>query len=202
MARKKGRRFTVEQKLVIVEEARQPNTTVAEVCRRHGIDGTTFYCLPLGEAGEGGDAGGTLRPVAPQRSGGGTGDRAARTRAGAQASGDRRSGRGEPRAKRGVLKLGEATRFSAAEKAEVLRLVVVTRERTGANPKILTDNGSQFTAKDFKQMVRLFELEHIRIQTYHPESNGVIERFHRSTREELAETNLTNLGRARKLIGR
>lgn len=43
MARKKGRRFTVEEKLKILEEARQPNTTVAEVCRRHGIDGTTFY---------------------------------------------------------------------------------------------------------------------------------------------------------------
>lgn len=43
MARKKGRRFTVEQKLRILEEARQPGTTVAEVCRRHGIDGTTFY---------------------------------------------------------------------------------------------------------------------------------------------------------------
>lgn len=43
MARKKGRRFTVEEKLRILEEARQPETTVAEVCRRHGIDGTTFY---------------------------------------------------------------------------------------------------------------------------------------------------------------
>jgi len=43
MARKKGRQFTVEQKLKILEEARQPETTVAEVCRRHGIDGTTFY---------------------------------------------------------------------------------------------------------------------------------------------------------------
>ncbi len=37
------RRFTVEQKQRVLEEARQPNTTVAEVCRRHGIDGTTYY---------------------------------------------------------------------------------------------------------------------------------------------------------------
>ncbi len=27
----------------MLEEARQPGTTVAEVLRRHGIDGTTFY---------------------------------------------------------------------------------------------------------------------------------------------------------------
>lgn len=42
MARKK-RRYTVEQKLEMLEEARAPGATVAEVCRRHGIDGTTFY---------------------------------------------------------------------------------------------------------------------------------------------------------------
>ena len=42
MARKK-RRYTVAQKLEILEEARAPGATVAEVCRRHGIDGTTFY---------------------------------------------------------------------------------------------------------------------------------------------------------------
>jgi transposase-like protein len=29
--------------LKVLEEARQPNTTVAEVLRRHGVDATTFY---------------------------------------------------------------------------------------------------------------------------------------------------------------
>ncbi len=43
MARKPRRRFTVEEKLKILEEARQPNTTVAEVLRRHGLDAATFY---------------------------------------------------------------------------------------------------------------------------------------------------------------
>jgi transposase len=43
MGRKAGRRFTVEDKLKILEEARQPKTTVAEVLRRHGLDATTFY---------------------------------------------------------------------------------------------------------------------------------------------------------------
>jgi transposase len=43
MARKPARRFTVEEKLRILEEARQPKTTVAEVLRRHGLDATTFY---------------------------------------------------------------------------------------------------------------------------------------------------------------
>lgn len=75
-------------------------------------------------------------------------------------------------------------------------------KKTGANPQVVTDNGSQFTAKDFKELVRDFELEHIRIRTYHPESNGRIERFHRSTREALDDLDLHNLGRARQIIGR
>ena len=60
----------------------------------------------------------------------------------------------------------------------------------------------QLKAKDFKGLVRDFELEHIKIRTYHPESNGRIERFHRSTREALDDQDLKNLGRARQIIGR
>jgi transposase len=43
MSRRKARQFSLEEKLRILEEARQPNTTVAEVLRRHGVDATTFY---------------------------------------------------------------------------------------------------------------------------------------------------------------
>lgn len=43
MARKQRRQFTAEQKLRILEEARQPNTTVAEVLRRHRVDAATYY---------------------------------------------------------------------------------------------------------------------------------------------------------------
>lgn len=32
-----------EEKLKILEEARQPQTTVAEVLRQHQLDATTFY---------------------------------------------------------------------------------------------------------------------------------------------------------------
>ena len=60
--------------------------------------------------------------------------------------------------------------------------------------------GSQFTAKDFKQLVRDFELEHIRIRTYHPELNGKVQRFHRSTRDGLGEQELKKLGQAREII--
>ena len=86
--------------------------------------------------------------------------------------------------------------------ADVRMVIHDAVKKTGANPQIVTDNGSQFTAKDFKALVREFELDHIRIRTYHPESNGRVERFHRSTREGLEAEELRNLSEAREAIGR
>ena len=43
MSKKKRRKFTVEQKVRMLEEARAPGTTVSEVLRRHQVDQTTFY---------------------------------------------------------------------------------------------------------------------------------------------------------------
>ncbi|MDA0312270.1 MAG: transposase [Gemmatimonadetes bacterium] len=43
MSKKMRRKFTVEQKVRMLEEARAPNTTVSEVLRRHQVDQTTFY---------------------------------------------------------------------------------------------------------------------------------------------------------------
>lgn len=40
---KTRRRLSAEEKLRILEEARQPQTTVAEVLRRHQLDATSFY---------------------------------------------------------------------------------------------------------------------------------------------------------------
>ncbi len=49
--------------------------------------------------------------------------------------------------------------------------------------------------------MRRFAVEHIRIRTYHPESNGVVERFHRSTREALGDEALRTFERAQELVG-
>ena len=91
------------------------------------------------------------------------------------------------------------TTMTAADVRVVIQDAV---EKIGVSPEIVTDNGTQFTAKYFKELVRDFGLEHIRIRTYHPESNGKVERFHRSTREALDDLELKNLSRAREIIGR
>jgi transposase InsO family protein len=86
--------------------------------------------------------------------------------------------------------------------ASDIRLVIQhALEATKATPDVVTDNGSQFTAKEFKDLIRRFVFKHIRIRWYHPESNGLVERFHRSTREALGDAELRNLSQARELIG-
>jgi transposase InsO family protein len=86
--------------------------------------------------------------------------------------------------------------------ADVRMVLQDALKQTGAQPEVVSDNGSQFTARDFKELVRDFALEHIRIRTYHPESNGRVERFHRSTREALDGTALENFSQARAIIAR
>jgi len=53
-----------------------------------------------------------------------------------------------------------------------------------AKPRIISDNGPQFIAKDFKEFVRLTGLTHVRTSPYYPQSNGKIERWHRSLKTD------------------
>ena len=87
-------------------------------------------------------------------------------------------------------------------RASDVRLVVQQAlERTGAAPHLVTDNGEQFTVAEFKDLVRRFGLDRIRVRTYHPESNGLVERFHRSTSAALGDQALGNLVLVRAIIG-
>ena len=90
--------------------------------------------------------------------------------------------------------------LSTMAASDVQLVIQHALEQTGATPDVVTDNGSQFTAKEFKELVRRFAFKHIRIRWYHPESNGTVERFHRSTREALGAEALRNLGQAREVI--
>ena len=84
--------------------------------------------------------------------------------------------------------------------ADVRYVLQHALEVTGAHPKLVTDNGPQFTAAEFKELVRRFAVEHLRIRMYHPESNGLVERFHRSTREALGDEALRTFERAQALV--
>ena len=49
--------------------------------------------------------------------------------------------------------------------------------RFGVVDTIVSDNGTQFTSKEFEHFCSTFQVEHIRIPSYHPRSNDLAERF-------------------------
>lgn len=53
-----------------------------------------------------------------------------------------------------------------------------------ARPRIISDNGSAFIARDFKTFIREAGMTHVRTAPYYPQSNGKIERFHRTLKHD------------------
>lgn len=53
-----------------------------------------------------------------------------------------------------------------------------------ARPRIISDNGPQFLAKDFKEFIRISGMTHVRTSPYYPQSNGKLERWHKSLKSE------------------
>lgn len=53
-----------------------------------------------------------------------------------------------------------------------------------ARPRIISDNGPQFIAKDFKEFIRLCGMTHVRTSPFYPQSNGKLERWHQSVKGE------------------
>ena len=54
----------------------------------------------------------------------------------------------------------------------------------GVKPRVISDNGPQFIAKDFKEFIRISGMTHVRTSPYYPQSNGKIERWHKSLKAE------------------
>lgn len=70
-----------------------------------------------------------------------------------------------------------------------------------ARPRIISDNGSQFISKDFASYLKFVGLQHIRTSVAYPQSNGKIERFHRSiSQEHLRRTSFITIEDAREKI--
>ena len=70
-----------------------------------------------------------------------------------------------------------------------------------ARPRIISDNGPQFIAKDFKEYIRLIGMTHVRTSAYYPESNGKIERFHQTLKGEcIRQKTPLSLDEARSVV--
>ena len=67
------------------------------------------------------------------------------------------------------------------KEAEIELIIQRAREKyPDAKPRIISDNGPQFIARDFKTFIRLAGMTHVRTAPYYPQSNGKIEAFHKT----------------------
>jgi len=58
-----------------------------------------------------------------------------------------------------------------------------------ATPRIISDNGPQFIAKDFKEFIRISGMTHVKTSPYYPQSNGKLERYHRTIKSTCIRVN-------------
>ena len=71
------------------------------------------------------------------------------------------------------------------EEIDVETILERAREKVpGERPRIITDNGPQFIAKDFKEFIRVTGMTQVRTSPYYPQSNGKIERWHKTLKGE------------------
>jgi putative transposase len=81
-------------------------------------------------------------------------------------------------------------------------LIQRAREKfPGVNPRIISDNGPQFIARDFKQFIRICGMTHVKTSPYYPQSNGKLERYHKTLKSECIRPQTPlNLEDARRMV--
>lgn len=65
--------------------------------------------------------------------------------------------------------------------------IVVQKAREAhpeARPRIISDQGAQFKSREFKAFITLWQASHVMTSPYYPQSNGKLERFHQTLKEQ------------------
>lgn len=89
------------------------------------------------------------------------------------------------------------------KESEVEIILERAREKfPDAKPRVISDNGPQFIAKDFKEFIRICGMTHVKTSPYYPQSNGKIERWHKSIKTECIRPGVPlSLEDAQRIVG-
>jgi transposase InsO family protein len=90
----------------------------------------------------------------------------------------------------------------AMKESDVEIILQRAREKfPDAKPRLISDNGPQFIAKDFKEFIRLSGMTHVKTSPYYPQSNGKLERYHRTIKGACIRVNTPlSLADAQRLV--
>jgi len=90
------------------------------------------------------------------------------------------------------------------KESEIEIILQRAREKyPGTRPRIISDNGPQFIARDFKEFIRVAGMTHVRISPYYPQSNGKIERWHKTLKGDAIRVRPpSSLEEARRVVGK
>jgi transposase InsO family protein len=85
---------------------------------------------------------------------------------------------------------------------EVETILQRAREKyPSEHPRIITDNGPQFVAKDFKEFIRIAGMTHVKTSPYYPQSNGKIERWYKTVKSDCIRVQVPlSLDEARRIV--
>lgn len=88
--------------------------------------------------------------------------------------------------------------------ADVEIILQAAREKfPDVRPRIISDNGPQFMARDFKEFIRISGMTHVKTSPYYPQSNGKVERWHHSLKRECLRPGVPlSLEDARRLVAK
>jgi transposase InsO family protein len=73
---------------------------------------------------------------------------------------------------------------------------------SGAKPRIVHDHGSEFCNSELRAVVKAHDLLDIRTRARHPESNGIVERFNGTVRQDSDDYYGDNYLQAERIIAR
>lgn len=90
------------------------------------------------------------------------------------------------------------------KEVDVETIIQRAREKTpGVNPRVISDNGPQFVARDFKVFIRETGMTHVRTSPYYPQSNGKIEAWHKTLKKTTLRPQAPeSVEKARELVAR
>ena len=92
----------------------------------------------------------------------------------------------------------------AMKEVDVEIILQRAREKfPGVTPRIISDNGPQFIARDFKEFIRIAGMTHVRTAPYYPQSNGKKERYFKTLKTEaIRPASPSTLEEARRVVSR